>query len=303
MEAITTDLLINNHLKDRPLTINESSKKMRGNKRLVHLCSYFWIYLLLKAKRLTQKLEAQMITPIEKGIALAKTKTPPDHIYKDLDLSVVPKYVAYKSALIKERATYKTISLILLASFCLHFAVSRYEVLGLQERLRTKEYIAVPGVENFTVVNPQGVPDGYVESAVQDFLLKLGNTNPINIDEQYKSLQRFMAPDLMARFEMESSLWSERLKREGIIETLQVDQKEIRTDDSGKYLITALARRNMYSSGELLSSFDEVIEMVLELRPPKEGRRWFLEITSLNREKKEDFNARRQLSNQRELGS
>ena len=250
-----------------------------------------------------EHLEARMVTPIQKGISAAHTQIPLKHEYEGLDLSVVPKYVAYRAALLKEKTTYRNIAFSLLMILVVHFAISRFEIMGLQERLRLKEYIAVPGVEDFTVVNPQTVPDGYVESAVQDFLLKLGNTNPTNIDQQYSSLRKFMAPDLMARFEMESSLWIERLKREGIIETLQIDQKEIRTDGSGHYQVVALAKRHMFLAGELLSSFDEVIEMALELRPPKEGQRWFLEITRLSREKREDFKARQNLSKSRELGS
>jgi hypothetical protein len=222
------------------------------------------------------------------------------HEYHGIDLSVLPKYVSYKAALMREKATQKRIIWVLVSFIAVYFAISRWEVSSLSAKLRTKEYIAVPGVENFVTVHPQSVPDDYVTSAVDDFLLKLGNTNPRNIATQYASLSGAMAPDMAVRFQMEAQDWIEKVRQEGITETLAVEDKEIRTNGSGSYQVVALTRRTLYGAGSQLSSFDEVVHLDLVLKPPQEGKRWFLQIAKLTREKRESFKLRKDLSSRGE---
>ena len=42
-------------------------------------------------------------------------------------------------------------------------------------------------------------------------------------------------------------------------------------------------------------SLDEAIEMVLQLVPPKSGKRWYLEINSLARQSADSFRKKREL--------
>ena len=46
-----------------------------------------------------------MIAPIEKA-SKAKVETPPVGVYENVDLKVLPKYIAYKAALLKEKARF-----------------------------------------------------------------------------------------------------------------------------------------------------------------------------------------------------
>ena len=105
------------------------------------------------------------------------------------------------------------------------------------------------------------------KNAVMSFLRTLGNTNPVNISEQYTELSQYMSHDLKVRFDMETSDWIETVKLENISEVLKVTDKEIISDESGNYKVIAITTRERYANNEYLGKTDEVIEMVLNLIP------------------------------------
>jgi hypothetical protein len=211
---------------------------------------------------------------------------------KGVDLSVMPKYICFKAALLKEKVLLKNIILLLIGVFSVYFLISRNEISGLYTKLREKEFILAPGVIDFTPASPQSVTDGYVDNAVMSFIRTLGNTNPVNIDEQYADIAKYMSHDLKVRFEMETSDWVETVKLENISEVLKVTDKEIISDEKGNYKVVAIVVRERYANNEYLGRTDEVVEMLIKLVPPKQGKRWFLQINSLTRTEANSFRGR-----------
>ncbi len=235
----------------------------------------------------------EMIGAAEKGIEAARLTAPPQGSYEGVDLRVLPKYICFRAALLQSKLTLQYVILILSAVLLSYLAVSRSEIHALHKKLREKEYILAPGVSDFTVASPQGVPDRYVSDAVNDFLSQLGNVTAGNIDEQYASLSESMSPQFKVKFSAEASDWKSQVKTENISELLTVTQKEILTDGNGKYKVTALGRRDTYIANEYVGHKDEVIEMQLALVPPTSGKRWFLQITNLQRQRAETFEKKR----------
>jgi TraE protein len=231
----------------------------------------------------------EMLTAMDKGVEAAQVATPPVGVYKGVDLRILPKFVAFKAAMLKERLTLQYILAIHLVAFTANFAVSRFEIMGLEKRLRAKEYILAPGVVDFTTVSPQSVSDSYVVNAAMSFLALLGNVNAANIDEQYKRLTAFMAPELGVQFSAEAREWLDTVKAENISEILRVTDREIVATEEGFYKVTALATRERYSNSESMGRVDEVIEMTLKLVPPVKGKEWYLEITNLKRTRADGF--------------
>lgn len=236
-----------------------------------------------------------MIGPIEKGIAAARVERPRDGTYDGVDLRTLPKYICFRAALLQNKLTLQYVILILASVLVVNFVVSRQEIYSLYGKLRQKEYILAPGVMDFTPAAPQTVKDSYVESAVIDFLGQLGNVTAGNIEEQYASLSDFMSPQLKVKFLAEASGWKRKVKSEGISELLTIRDKEIRTKGDGFYRAVVLAKRDTYINNEYLGNADEAIEMVLQLVPPKEGKRWYLQINSLARQSADSFRAKREL--------
>lgn len=230
-----------------------------------------------------------MIGPMEKGIEAAQVCSPPADSYEGVSLKVLPKYLCFKAALLKEKLLLQNVVFLLIGIFTVYFIVTRYEIGNLHSKLREKEYILAPGVVDFTPVSPQIVTDSYVENAVMSFLRTLGNINPVNIDEQYTELSSYMSPDLKIRFDMETSEWAEMVKLENISEVLKVTDKEITSDERGHYKVIAIATRERYANNEYLGKTDEVIEIILQLIPPYQGKKWFLQITSLARTEAHSF--------------
>lgn len=230
-----------------------------------------------------------MITAMDKGIEAAQIATPPVGVYKGVDLRILPKYVAFKASMIKQKMTLQYILAIHLAAFAMHFGISRIEIHGLETKLREKEYILAPGVMDFTTASPQSVSDTYVVNAALSFLSMIGNINAANVDEQYKRLSTFMTPELRIQFEEEAREWRETVKTENISEILRITDREVTTTDEGYYKVTAVAQRERYSNSESLGRVDEVIEMTMKLVPPLKGKEWYLEITSLKRGRADGF--------------
>lgn len=237
-----------------------------------------------------------MIGPMEKGIAAAKLNTPPQGSYEGIDLTILPKYICFKAALLKEKTTFQYIVLVLSIFLLAHFTMSKIETSHLYQKLREKEYILAPGVMDFTTASPQSVPDSYINDAVTDFLSNLGNINPNNVDEQYRSLSRFMDKRLKIKFEMETADWVQQVKSENISQILTITEKEIKSDEHGSYKIVALGRAEFYTNHQYLGYEDQAIEMILKLTPPKNGKRWYLQINSLSWSKAKTFETKSKLS-------
>ncbi len=236
-----------------------------------------------------------MIGPLEKGIAAAKVSSPPVGTYEGVDLRVLPKYICFKAALLQNKLTQQYVILILSAVLLVYYCASRLEVYSLYGKLRAKEYILAPGVQDFTPAMPQNVPDSYVSNAVTDFINQLGNITAGSIEEQYSSLAEAMSPQLKVRFSQEAAAWKEKVKAEGIAELITTTDKEVRSNGEGLYQVTVLARRDTYINSEYVGHSDEVVEMELQLVPPKTGKRWYLQINSLTRQSADAFRAKRKL--------
>ena len=69
-----------------------------------------------------------MIGSMEKGIKAAQVVTPPLGVYEGVDLSVMPKYLCFKAALLKEKLLLKNLMLLLVGIMSFYFLVSRYEI-------------------------------------------------------------------------------------------------------------------------------------------------------------------------------
>ena len=233
-----------------------------------------------------QKVMVQVVGPREKGVRPAQLSVPPAHInghYEGVDLSRLPKYLCFKAALLREKILLQNLLLLVLCLFGAYFFISRWEIARIYTKLREKEYILAPGAIDFTTASPQRVSDDYVDSAVMSFVQSLGNINSVNIDQQYKRLSEYMSPSLKVRFQAEIASWVDTVKKDNIAEILKVKSREIISDEMGNYKAVITASRERYAGSDYLGRSDEVIEMILKLIPPADGKRWFLQMTFLSR--------------------
>src|SRR3974390_2241435 len=82
-------------------------------------------------------LHSYVIGPMEKGFEVAKLQTPPAHVVDGVDLRVLPEKVALQFWLA-----------LLGAALLVVFIGSRIEAYHLIAKLRAKEYILAPGVQD-----------------------------------------------------------------------------------------------------------------------------------------------------------
>jgi hypothetical protein len=242
--------------------------------------------------RVSGKIQDNIIGPMEKGMEAARIQAPPQHVIDGVDLRVLPKFICYRAALLRERLSLQYGLAILTGVFIVVFISSRIEISHLYTKLREKEYILAPGVQDFTPAAPQSVPDSHVANAAMDFLQTFGNINPVNIDEQYARLEESMSPELKIRFELEASLWKAKVKSDGVSQIFEISDKEIRTKHDGYYEVTAVGKKESYVNNEHIGSTEQVVEMVLKLIPPQAGKRWYLEIEKLESHEANAFRVR-----------
>ncbi|MFK7824831.1 MAG: TraE/TraK family type IV conjugative transfer system protein [Oligoflexales bacterium] len=236
-----------------------------------------------------------MIGPKDKKFKKHETSTT-EISNTNLELKNLPKYISYRAALLKEKQILSYLVVILCALMIGQFTISRLEISSLYKQLRTKEYILAPGVLDFTTATPQSVPDSYVNDAVSDFLSTLGNINASNISDQYKSLKRFMSPELKIQFNADSGEWIQQIKQEDLAQLFKIKSKKIISNSDGYYFVTAFVRANFYASNQSLGHEDQVVEMTLKLVPPDRAKRWYLQIIDLSWSKLDKFNTRKSFS-------
>ena len=229
-----------------------------------------------------------MISAKKKGIKKQVIGSLPESDGNE-SLKHLPKYICYKAALLREKLVLWRILVGLSFLFASYFVTSRLEIAGLQKKLRTKEYILAPGVQSFTTVAPQSVPDDYVSNAVNDFISSLGNVNSSNIREAYSGLRKFMSDSFRIRFETEARDWVKQVQDEDLAQILKITSKKIISDGQGSYQVTAFARADFYMAGQYLGHEDQVVEIRLRLVPPDNRKRWYLEIVDLKWSKLERF--------------
>lgn len=234
-----------------------------------------------------------MIGALEKGIKRAEVSVVPKGTYEGVDLSVLPKYISYRAALLANKLSQQYIILGLSVLLVILFISSRIEIYSLYGKLRMKEYILAPGVQDFTAASAQSVPDSYIHDAVIEYLNQLGNITPGNIEEQYRLVSESMSSQLKVKFLAEASDFKSKVKSDNISELLTVTDQEIHSTENGFYQATVLAKRDTYVNNEYIGHIEEAIEMILQLVPPKSGRRWFLQINSLTRQSAETFRTKR----------
>ena len=247
-----------------------------------------WVKKTSRSGRdLSRSLCGAVVGAVEKGFA--KLAVGRISLHSAVDLGAVPKYVTYRAALIREKLLLQYACLGLAALLVAIFAISRVEVARLSEKLRTKEFILAPGVNDFVPVAPQTVPDAYVTHAVSDIIATLGNTNPVNIEMRYQQLEALMSPSLQIAFHAESQPWVQKARADNISEMTTVLEQKIVTVGDGTYKVTAHTKTEAFVGSESIGFRSEVVELGLHLVAPDVGRRWYLEITSLARSSAEAF--------------
>ncbi len=224
-----------------------------------------------------------------KGVKGAKLDVPQSQSEASTNYKYLPRYIAYKAALLREKLVLSYVSVIIASLFAVYFISSRIEIFNLYEQLRRKEYILAPGVQDFTTASPQAVPDSYIESAVTDFVTSLGTINANNINQAYDGLKKFMSEELKIKFEGETSEWIEQVRSDDLAQILKIKSKQIIADGEGSYQATLFARADFYMNGQYLGNEDQVVEMVLRLVPPDRQKRWYLQIVDLSWSKLETF--------------
>lgn len=257
---------------------------------------------LKKKRREILMREDGMIGPKEKGLSKDDVSPPLEDfkMLESIDIRRLPRYISYRAALLREKLQLQYVVLILSSLFAVYFAVSRYEVMRLYERLREKEYILAPGVMDFIPASPEMVPDSYIKNAVVEFSSLLTTVTPQGIDEGYEALANSMSRELKVSFEEEAAEWKKRIKVEGLSELFSPLEKEITSDGKGSYEALVIGRVDSYAGGSHIGFRDEVIEIQLKLVPPRTGKRWYLEMTRLSRSNLDNFKRRKSFGNSKE---
>jgi hypothetical protein len=228
-----------------------------------------------------------MIGPMKKGIGAAKLHTPEVGIYEGHDLRVLPEFICYKAALMKEKVVWQNVTLVVGSMLILVMLFSGGTISSLNERLRLKEYISLP---DFVAVSPQSISDEEVQGFVDDFISKLGNYNASNVERNYEKISLVMSNELRMKFELESSDLISWVKEEKITETLTCKRTEI-VEVNGIYKIVSSCLKETYVNREFLGVKSQIVEMEVRLLPPKKGAKP-LQVIELQKITPEAFKAK-----------
>ncbi len=225
-----------------------------------------------------------MLKAIDKGAKAAELTRPPAGVYGDVDLRVIPKYVSYRAALLREKVGLQYLLGLMGILWMGTFLVQSNRIDYWQTKFREKEFILVPSsIVGYTPAVPQTVPPSYVGNAISFFVEVLGNTTPANIQEHYERFASYMTPDLRARFLAETAPWRETARSEGIYEQVQIDKNEWKGDGAGTYDAQITLKRDRRVGSDFMGSTQELVKMRIQLVPPQNEREWIFEIKEFSR--------------------
>ena len=225
-----------------------------------------------------------MLRAIDKGVKAAEMTRPPAGVYGDIDLRVIPKFVSYKAALLREKVGLQYLLGITGLLWVATFLIQSNRIDYWQSRYREKEFILVPSnIVGYTPAVPQSVPQSYVGNAVNFFIEILGNTTPTNIQEHYERFASYMSSELKAQFLAETASWRDTAKNEGIYEQIEITQKDWRNDGKGNFDVNVTLKRDRRVNSDFMGSTQEQIKMRLQLVPPQNEREWIFEIKEFSR--------------------
>ncbi len=237
-------------------------------------------------------IKERIISPLRKGVVKTNIKTKGNEDLLKVDLSKLPKYISYKTCLIREKLLWQNVSLVLFVLSCTIFMIDYNQINDLQKRLREKEYIVLP---DYIPVSPHTISDQYISYAVDEFISQLGNVHFSTISKQYSKLSENMDLPLRRRFEEEVYEWIKYVEKEKITEVVTCDDKEIYTKNDGIYRVTAICKKETYVNHDFIGEVEEVIELKIGAIPPKKKNRWVVQIKELTRGKKKTFNSRKKI--------
>ncbi len=156
----------------------------------------------------SKRLVVAMIQAIDKGVKAAELTRPPAGVYGDVDLRVIPQYISYKAAILREK-----IGMQYLLALCGFLWVATFLIQGnridyWQSKYREKEFILVPSsIVGHTPAVPQSVPKEYVGNAAIYFVELLGNTTPSDVESHYDRFSQYMTSELRGKFLSETARW------------------------------------------------------------------------------------------------
>lgn len=225
-----------------------------------------------------------MLRAVDKGVKAAEMTRPPAGVFGEVDLRVIPKYVSYRAALLREKHGLHVILGIAVFLWVSTFLVQSNRIDYWQTKFREKEFILVPStIVGHTPAVPQTVPKSYVGNAINYFVELVGNTTPSNIQEHYERFSNYLSQDLKARFLAETVTWRETARSENIYEQVDIVQKDWIEDGKGSYDATVVIRRDRRVNGDFMGSSQETIKMKLQLVPPQGEKEWIFEIKEFSR--------------------
>ena len=225
-----------------------------------------------------------MLTAIDKGMKAAEVGQPPAGVYGDVDLRVLPRFISFKAASLRQKANLQYIIIVIAFGWISTFIIQNNRIDYWQSKYREKEFILVPSkIIGHTPSVPQSVPQSYVQSAIKSFIQMAGTTTPMGIRDQLRRLGSYMEPRLGSKFLAEMDEWIELCEKKGIYEQVEDTKIEFLYNQSGVFKVKAIIRRDRRENAEFLGTAMEEVLMTLIVQQPKPDQEWTFQISEFSR--------------------
>lgn len=199
---------------------------------------------------------------------------------------------------------YKNVILTLLFSIVVILSVEEYRINKALKSILNKEWLVIPGATSFMKVRPGEISDDTLFSFSDWVLKQLESFDYLDVDDQYHELEKYMAPEMRAKFVLEKKLKIEKYKKLAVVQYIsfnkpnQIFQK---VSDSGDpyYEVTYNGTIQRYSNDEKLKPITEVITIKFTTSSLENtNRKWFFNILDIQRQYSDASEAEEKLSSQ-----
>ncbi len=226
----------------------------------------------------------EMLTAIDKGVKAAELTKPPAGVYGDVDLRVLPQFISFKAATLREKLNLQYVILLGVFAWAATFLIQNNRIDYWQTKYREKEFILVPSkIVGHTPAVPQTVPKEYVKDAFDYFIQMQGTTTPSGIRNQLENFASYMEKGLSSKYLAQVDEWITLCEKKGIYEQVEITKLDFEYNKNGVFKAEILLRRDRRENSDFLGTAMEKIEMTMTVQPPKPGQAWAFEITDFSK--------------------
>lgn len=235
-------------------------------------------------------MRSQIMTLINKNQERQEIKNNVDSENERIMNQYFPPFASITAIYNSKIRRYKSIIGILLVVITVILCVEEFRLHKALKSILNKEWLVIPGATTFMKVRPGEISDETLFSFSDWVVKQLESFDYIDVAEQYHDLEKYMAPEMRAKFVIEKKAKIEKYKKLSVVQYISFNKPNNiyqKTSSNGEsyYEVTYNGVIQRYSNDEKLKPITETVTIKFTTSSLENtNRKWFFNILDVQRQ-------------------